>query len=140
MNNKQLKLSLLATLILISCLTLAPGLVLAGYADTVKDGLSKAAGAADISKIGDDSSATAGLTNFLGIVINYLFGAVAVVFLAVIMIGGYFWMAAQGNDEQVAKAKKFILNGIFGLTVIFLSYALVYTILFSLNAATTSSN
>lgn len=100
------------------------------------EGLKSTAKAADISTIANDE-ATTGLTTFLGTTINYLFGVVTIVFLTVILIGGYVWMTAQGQPEQIDRAKKFILNGVFGMMVVFLSYGLVTVILFFLNAATT---
>lgn len=74
-----------------------------------------------------------------GKMINYLFGVVAIVFLTVILIGGYLWMSASGNEEGIKKAKAFILNGIFGLVVIFIAYGLVSLILWALDTATTGS-
>jgi len=71
--------------------------------------------------------------------LNYFFGVVATVFLTVIIIGGYLWMSASGNEEGVKKAKTFILNGVFGLMVIFIGYGLVALILWALDTATTST-
>lgn len=101
----------------------------------ILEGLNKTAGSADISQIENDD-ATTGLTTLLGITINYLFGAVAIVFLTIILVGGYIWMTAQGQQEQIDRAKKFVLNGVFGMMVIFLSYTLVTVVIFFLNRAT----
>lgn len=75
------------------------------------------------------------LLDFLGTAINGLFGAVTTIFVAVIMIGGVKWMQALGNEEAIGKAKKLVLNGIYGILVIVLAYALVISFLFSLNSA-----
>lgn len=75
------------------------------------------------------------LLDFAGTAINGLFGAVAAIFVAVIMIGGVKWMQALGNEEMIGKAKKLILNGIYGMMVIVLAYALVISFLFALNTA-----
>lgn len=95
----------------------------------VLGGLDNTAERADLSREETD------LGNILGGVINYGFGLVGVIFITVILIGGYLWMAARGNEERISKAKTFLLNGIFGLMVVFLAYGLVYIILFSLRTA-----
>lgn len=78
------------------------------------------------------------LPTIIGQGVNYLFGVIGVIFLTVILIGGYLWMTAGGNEEKVSKAKGFIMNGINGMIVIFLAYALVYVILIALKGASGS--
>ena len=66
-----------------------------------------------------------------------LIGSIAIaVFLTVILIGGYMWLTAGGNEEKVKKAKEFIINGINGMIVIFLAYALAYIMIAALKLAT----
>ena len=105
----------------------------AGGIEDVKGGLDLTASTAGISTEETD------LPKILGKFINYLFGIVAVIFLTITLAGGYIWMTAGGNEENVKKAKSFIINGINGMIVIFLAYALVYVILFALNAAITTT-
>jgi len=76
------------------------------------------------------------LPTIIGTAINYLFGVVGVIFLTITLVGGFLWMTAGGSEEKVGKAKAFIVNGINGMIVIFLAYALVYTMLFALKSAT----
>lgn len=95
---------------------------------SVKEGLSKTADTAGVSKNTD-------LPGSLGKTINYFFGILGVVFLIIILVGGYLWLTAGGNEEKVGKAKAFIINGINGMIVIFLAYALVYTMLAALGGA-----
>lgn len=101
-----------------------PGEVVGG----VQGGLDITADQAGVSKDTD-------LPSILGKLINYLFGIVAVIFLTITLVGGFIWMTAGGSEENVKKAKSFIVNGINGMIVIFLAYALVYVILSALNAA-----
>ncbi len=75
------------------------------------------------------------LPAMLGRAINYFFGILGVVFLTVVLIGGYMWMTAGGNEEKVGKAKAWVINGINGMIVVFLAYVLVFTILSALKAA-----
>ena len=100
-----------------------------GGSDAIIDGIEKTATHADMTDAPTD------LNLIAGGIINYSFGIVAIVFVSVIAIGGYFLMAAGGNDENVAKAKAFIINGLSGLIVIMVAYGLVWVIMFSLNNA-----
>jgi len=49
-------------------------------------------------------------------------GMIAVVML---VIGGYWYMAAGGNEEMSEKGKKTILNFVMGLVIIVLAYTIV---------------
>ncbi|MFA5022277.1 MAG: hypothetical protein WC508_04330 [Patescibacteria group bacterium] len=95
----------------------------------VTAGLNKTANQAQIS------TTETNLPQMLGRAINYLFGALGAVFLTVILVGGYHWMTAGGDEEKVKKGKGWIINGINGMLVVFLAYALAYTFLFALKMA-----
>ncbi|OGY54642.1 MAG: hypothetical protein A2951_01255 [Candidatus Buchananbacteria bacterium RIFCSPLOWO2_01_FULL_56_15] len=84
-----------------------------------------------------DTRADRDLPTIIGQAVNYFFGALGVVFLTVILVGGYLWMTAGGNEEKVKQAKGFIINGVNGMIVIFLSYALVYLVITALRGAVT---
>lgn len=58
-------------------------------------------------------------------VIQALLGILGIIALVIILIGGFRWMTAQGNEEGVASAKKTIAAGIIGLVIIFFAYAIV---------------
>jgi hypothetical protein len=75
------------------------------------------------------------LPAIIGRVISLLFALVGVIFLGITILGGIIWMMAGGNEEKIGKAKGFIVNGINGLIIIFLSYALVYVVLAALKTA-----
>jgi len=107
-----------------------PAAALAAGVSSVTGGLDKTAGQAGLQTAQTD------LPTMIGTAINYLFGIIGVIFLTIALIGGYLWMTAGGNEEKIGKAKGFIINGINGMIVIFLAYALVYTILFALKSAT----
>lgn len=100
--------------------------------DIVKGGLKSTADKAGFS----EKEQQRDLPTIMGQAINYGFGVLGVILLTVILIGGYQWMTAGGNEEHIEKAKKWIINGINGMIVIFLAYALVYVVLYSLGQAT----
>lgn len=68
------------------------------------------------------------LSNFkdlLGRVVNILLtfaGAIAVIFL---IVGGYQYIAAHGNEEAIEKAKKTITGALVGIIIIIISFAVV---------------
>jgi len=45
-----------------------------------------------------------------------------IIFIILIIYGGFLWMTSGGNDEQVERAKKTIIRATIGLAVIFVSY------------------
>ncbi|MFH1890886.1 MAG: hypothetical protein ABIJ91_04990 [Candidatus Kuenenbacteria bacterium] len=58
-------------------------------------------------------------------VINTLLGVLGIIALVIILIGGFRWMTAAGNEENIASAKKTIAAGLVGLIIIFFAYAIV---------------
>ena len=60
----------------------------------------------------------------IGVIIGVILSFVGVVFLLLTIYGGYLWMTASGNEEQVQKAKKIIRNSIIGLLIVFAAYAI----------------
>ena len=63
-----------------------------------------------------------------------LLGIIAVV---IILIGGFTWMTAGGNDEKVGEAKKWIFSGVIGLAIILSAYAIATFVINQLITATT---
>lgn len=64
--------------------------------------------------------------------INTLLGVLGIVFLLLVLYGGFLWMTAGGNDDRASQGRKIIGNGIVGLIIIFLAFAIttfVFTIL-----------
>ncbi len=71
-------------------------------------------------------------------VIRAALGLLGIVTVVIIIYGGFLWMTAGGNDDQVGKAKKWIYSGIIGLVIIFAAYALTQFIFNQIVAATTT--
>lgn len=59
-----------------------------------------------------------------GQIIGTILSFVGVLFLILMIYAGVMWMTAQGNDQQVTKAKDLLINSIIGLIIIFAAYAL----------------
>ena len=62
-----------------------------------------------------------------------------IVALVIILIGGYTWMTAGGNEEKVAEAKKWILAGVIGLAIILTAYSIASFVISSLVEATSGT-
>jgi hypothetical protein len=58
--------------------------------------------------------------NIIHIVLGFL-GLLAVI---MILIGGFKWMTAAGNEDSIAEAKKILIAAIIGLVIILASWAI----------------
>jgi len=65
------------------------------------------------------------LPEAIGLVIKIGLGLLGVAFLLLIIYGGYIWMLAKGNQQEVDKALKIIQNAVIGLIIISVAYGLV---------------
>lgn len=62
-------------------------------------------------------------------IIRVALGLIGIVLVVIIIYGGYLWMTAGGNEEQIAKAKKVLINAVIGLIIILSAYAIVWFIM-----------
>lgn len=71
-------------------------------------------------------------------IINVLMGLLGIVAVVMILLGGFKWMTAGGEEEKVGEAKKFIIQGIVGLVIILSAWAIARFVLTQLQSATTT--
>lgn len=64
------------------------------------------------------------LASTLGVIIGVVLSILGVVFMFIVIMAGYQWMTAQGNEAQVTKAKDSMTRAIIGLIVVISSYAI----------------
>ena len=64
----------------------------------------------------------------VGRILTYLFGFLGIVFMILTIYGGWLWMTAQGNEEQVTKARKIVIDGVIGLVIMVFAYTLTIVI------------
>ena len=57
-------------------------------------------------------------------IINVIMGFLGIIAVIIILIGGFMWMTAGGNEEKVGKAKKMIMSGIIGLVIVIAAFAI----------------
>jgi len=41
-----------------------------------------------------------------------------------VIYGGFLWMTARGNEQQVTKAKDLIISAVIGLVIVLAAYAI----------------
>jgi hypothetical protein len=69
-------------------------------------------------------------------VINFILGLLGVIAIVIILFGGFKWMTAMGNDDNVAKAKALLGAGIIGLLIVLAAYAVSIYIIRTFLAST----
>lgn len=79
----------------------------------------------------------ANLVDTIGQIIRVALGFLGVVAVVIILLGGFKWMTAGGNDDKLKKAKGLLFSGIIGLVIILSAYAIASFVLSSLVTATT---
>ncbi|MBM4177517.1 hypothetical protein FJ208_01820 [Candidatus Gribaldobacteria bacterium] len=70
-------------------------------------------------------------------IVQWALGLLALVAVIMIIVGGFQWMTAGGNEEKVDKAKKLISAAVIGLIIVLLAWAIVIFVIGVTNNATT---
>lgn len=70
--------------------------------------------------------------------INVLLSVLGVIAVIIILMGGFKWMTAAGNEEKVGEAKKLLGAGIVGLVIILAAFAIASFVISNLANATGS--
>lgn len=76
----------------------------------------------------------------IGSLIAKVLEIIGIVFLAYMIYGGWIWMKAKGNEEQVTRARNIITNSTIGLLIILTAYLVTFFILKSLGTAVGLTN
>lgn len=72
-----------------------------------------------------------------GLVINVFLSLLGIIFLVLILYGGFLWMTAAGNEERIKKATQVISRAVIGLIIVAMSYGIAYFVLRAVTNATT---
>jgi cytochrome bd-type quinol oxidase subunit 2 len=57
--------------------------------------------------------------------INLALGLMSLIAVVMIIIGGFTWLTAGGNEEKVDKAKKIISAAVIGMIIVIIAWAIV---------------
>ena len=69
------------------------------------------------------------LSQAVGSIIMAFLSLLGVIFLILMVWGGYTWMLARGNEEKVEKAREIIADAILGIMVILFSALITWFII-----------
>lgn len=98
------------------------------------DRMTKATAGFGLPGGGDNPDAT---TNaIIGGIINAFLSIFGVIFMILIIYGGYKWMMARGNEEDITKAKGIVRGAIIGFIIVMVSYSITFFITSALQKAT----
>lgn len=76
------------------------------------------------------------IAGVIATLINYILGLLGVVFVLLTIYGGWLYMTAGGNDEQVKKGKEYLINAVVGLIIILGAYTITWFVTRSIIKAT----
>ena len=74
-----------------------------------------------------------------GNVINVLMGFLGIIAVIIILIGGFKWMTAGGDEAKVEEAKKLMTAGVIGLAIVLAAWGITIFVLQALLNATGAS-
>ncbi len=82
---------------------------------------------------GFDANVTLG--EAVAMVIKGFLGLLGIIFIILILIAGYNWMTASGDEEKIKKATSTIRSAVIGLLIIVAAYAITYFVFENLPGA-----
>ncbi len=62
-------------------------------------------------------------------IISTLLGLLSIIFVVLILYGGYLYLTSAGAEEKIKKAKQVLVSAIIGLAIIILAYAIAQFVL-----------
>jgi cytochrome bd-type quinol oxidase subunit 2 len=75
---------------------------------------------------GDTFNPNANLGSLIAVLIQSFFGLLGIIFIILILLAGYQWMTARGDEDKVRKAQATIQRAIIGLIIIIAAYAITF--------------
>ena len=69
-------------------------------------------------------------------IINIALGFLGIVAVVIIILGGFKWMTAGGNEDKVAESKKLITAGIIGMVIVLAAWGIATFVINQLYNAT----
>ncbi len=81
---------------------------------------------------------TANVAMVLAVVINIFLGLMAIIFLILVIMAGFNYMNAEGDDKKVKKAQDTIRMAIIGMIIVAAAYAITYFVFLYLPGGTST--
>ncbi|OGY91967.1 MAG: hypothetical protein A3H70_01090 [Candidatus Komeilibacteria bacterium RIFCSPLOWO2_02_FULL_48_11] len=79
---------------------------------------------------------TSDLKGTVAQIINIILGFLGVVAVLIILLAGFKWMTAAGNEEQVRSARQMLVQAVSGLAIVFAAWVIASFVINSLKDAT----
>lgn len=76
----------------------------------------------------------------IGLIIRVALSLVGTIFLALTVYAGILWMTAQGNDDQVGKARKILVAAVIGMMIALFGYVITGFVTNSLTKSNTNTS
>ncbi len=76
------------------------------------------------------------VNSLIAIIIRTALSLLGVIFLALLVYGGYLWMTDKGNEDQVKRARNLISAAVIGLIIVLSAYAISIFVLDQLASQT----
>jgi heme/copper-type cytochrome/quinol oxidase subunit 2 len=73
-------------------------------------------------------------------IVKYLMTFLGIIAVVIILLGGFKWMTAGGNEDKVAEAKKLIIAGCIGLVIVLAAFMIVQFVMRVSNQALNGEN
>lgn len=130
----------LASLIAVPVLLSAPDIAAAAVPDRPLNA-DELFGGTDANKKGSDFATEAGLgnTNLIDAItsiIRVALGFLGIIAVVIILLGGFKWMTAAGDDKKITEAKKLIYSGLVGLVIILSAFAIASFVITQITTVT----
>jgi len=77
--------------------------------------------------------------NIAARVINIILGFLGIIAVILILIGGFMWMTAAGNEDKVASAKSVMMAGVIGLVIVLAAFGIARFVVDALVDVTTTA-
>ena len=119
-------------IILISFFIVGGAGVLAADSESSVGSLLETAGKAAKYDTANVQNGAINTSSIAGGIIKIFLSLLGVIFVILMLYGGYLWMMARGNQEQVTKAKELITSAVIGLVIVIAAYAVTYFALYML--------
>lgn len=60
----------------------------------------------------------------IGSIIGYALSFIGVIFMVLVLYGGFLWMTSYGDSQKVEKAKELITGAVIGLVIVIAAYTI----------------
>ncbi len=87
-------------------------------------GLKSTAGGAGYGTSGSET-----VDSKISLIIKSVLSFLGVIFLILMIYGGFLWMTAAGNEQQIEKAETLLASAVIGLIVVISAYAISYFVI-----------